>query len=110
MAKVQHVIKLRGVISTSTGMVVAKTHQANEVEEFHGDTPEGVKPFVSGYFKFAGYKDDITGEYFSLFLITPKGKYEFRFNVGAGVWQCTANGCKMKAVIKKVVGELTYWA
>ena len=110
MAKVQHVIKLRGVVSTSTGVVVAKTHQANEVEEFHGDTPEGVTPFVASYFKFAGYKDERTGKYCAMFLTTPKGKYELKFNAGAGIWQCTANGCKMKAVIKKVVGELTYWS
>lgn len=110
MSKVKHVVALRGVISTSTGAVIAKTHQAKEVEEFHGDTPKGVKPFVASYFKLSGYKDESTGEYCALFLTTPKGKYELKFNAGAGIWQCTANGRKLHVSLKKVVGELRYWA
>ena len=110
MSKVKHVVKLRGVISTSTGVVVAKTHQANEVGEFHGDTPSGTTPFVASYFKLAGTKDE-EGNYLELFLETPKGRYPMKFNQSAGIWQYTTPlGHKIHVSLKKVVGELRYWS
>lgn len=105
MGKDKHVVKLRGIISTSTGIVVAKTHQAADVEEFHGDSPK-----TKSYFKVSGYKD-AEGNYEVLFVETPKGRYEMTFNEGAGIWQHeTASGVKFHVSLKKVVGELRYWA
>ena len=97
MAKVKYVVVLRGVISTSTGMVLAKTHQADDVVWFTDDKQ---------YFKV---DHRIEGQ---PVLITPKGKYELTYNK-AGFFEPSAgriNGVAVHVVLKKIVGSVIYWA
>ena len=96
--KKQVKIPLYGILDD---LSVAKTHQAADVVEFHGDNPiKGTK----GYFKVTKPFDDVVT------VETPRGTYHLKFNKGAGIYTGEAKGLKVHVSLKKIVGELIYWA
>ena len=96
MAKTQHVVSLYGV--DINGKKVS-THQADQVEEFVGDTDNKCE-----YFK-------VTFPDLGVCCIkTPKGEYLLEKHASLNVFIGKALGVKVHATFKKVVGHLTYWA
>lgn len=104
MAKVKHVVKLKGVIETLDGdVVVAKTSDSKDVIEFRGASPGGVQD----YFKFGVYRGT-NGDIEGVTLTTPKGRYDLEYVVARGIWVNRKIG--IDVTIKKIVGELRYRA
>lgn len=96
--KKQVKIPLYGILDD---LSAAKTHQAADVVEFHGDGPtKGTK----GYFKVAKPFGDVVA------VETPRGTYHLRFNTASGIFMGEVNGVKVHVSLKKIVGELIYWA
>jgi hypothetical protein len=95
-SKQQHVIKLTGIIDGKP----AKTHQADDVRDFFGDAP--------GYANYFRVDNTLEG---TPVLITPKGKYLMIWN-NAGYFepQYPPNGLAIHVSLKRITGNLIYWA
>ena len=101
MSKVKHVVKLTGAKIASGAFVPLNTQQAAEVTHFigvAGDHPS--------YFRVRKIADGFE-------LQTPKGIYPLAKHNTLNYWvpmTTRANGFKIQVSIKKLVGELRYWA
>ena len=98
MAKIQHTIKLTGIVKDSqNNWVDAKTHQAKEVLFFKGQSDK------IGVF----YVDHrIEGQ---PVLRTAQGEYPMLFNK-AGYFEPTEAPVPIHVTLKKITGKLIYWA
>jgi len=105
MAKKQITIHLRGVVENINGtLVTALTNEADKVVGFLGDSPTVNGSYISGYFEIDHSVDG------GPVLTTPKGSYTFKKHPSLNIFQCQINGIKARLTLKKIVGELTYWA
>lgn len=93
--KQQYNIPLYGVLSNGN---MAKTHEADRVSAFHGDTDK-----TSGYFRVV---DKVT----HVVLTTPLGAYEIPWDKMLNIYKGIAEGIKIHISLKRVSGKLIYWA
>ncbi len=99
MAKKQVKVALYGILPDNRGL--AKTSDADEVAEFHGDSPEGSKAYFSVTHPDLG----------PVCITTPKGVYyEETTNPHGTLHKFNIEGIKVHVTFKKIVGKLIYWA
>ena len=89
---------------TLTGMVdglPAKTHQANDVVYFVANGPKGTPDYFT-------VDNTVEG---TPTLITPKGQYDLVWSRSGQYYEPKHDmGVKLHVTLKKITGQLIYWA
>jgi hypothetical protein len=98
--KQPHIVKLVGCRVVDSKFVPCNTGEAEMVERFIGSTDKS-----ESYFRVIPCLDGINYN-----LQTPKGTYVLTRNKAQNIHQANINGIKIQVSIKKIVGELRYWA
>lgn len=94
MAKKLHKVQLVGMDKSGN---VVKSSDADKVVRFVGGK--------EGYFEVT-LCDNLLG----VEVVTPKGRYHVPINSALNIFQGVLKGTKVHISLKKIVGELRYWA
>ena len=98
MSKSMCKVELIGMIRSGNAWAPAKTHQADDVVFFCGQTDKGTEIQID---------HRIEGE---PVLITGKGRYPLVFNKAGYFEPAVDTPCKIHVTLKKVVAKVIYWA
>lgn len=99
MSKIQHQIKLTGIVKDSQdNWVDAKTHQANKVTIFKGQSPKIGTFYVN---------HSVEGQ---PVLRTAQGEYPMVFNPAGYFEPKEPLSVPVHVTLKKITGKLIYWA
>jgi len=91
MAKSLQKVKLTGRLRDDT---IAKTHQSGDVEYFRSEN------------NLVSIRQSLDG----LIVITPNGQFEMEKHPSQNYYHAVNAGYKIQCTLKKVVGEMRYWA